>query len=39
MEASERAGQGDRQSITDLLLQLRDGDPEALNRLFPLVYA
>jgi RNA polymerase sigma factor (TIGR02999 family) len=39
MEASERAGQDDRQSITDLLLQLRAGDPEALNRLFPLVYA
>ncbi|HEX6669170.1 MAG TPA: sigma-70 family RNA polymerase sigma factor [Gemmatimonadales bacterium] len=39
MEASERAGQGDRQSITDLLLQIRGGDPEALNRLFPLVYA
>jgi RNA polymerase sigma-70 factor, ECF subfamily len=39
MEASERAGQGDRQSITDLLLQLRHGDPEALNPLFPLVYA
>jgi RNA polymerase sigma factor (TIGR02999 family) len=39
MQASERAGLGDRQSITDLLVQLRGGDPEALNRLFPLVYA
>jgi RNA polymerase sigma factor (TIGR02999 family) len=39
MEASERAAQGDRQSITDLLLQIRGGDAEALNRLFPLVYA
>jgi len=39
MEAIERAGQGDRQTITGLLVQLRGGDPEALNRLFPLVYA
>lgn len=27
-----------RDQITDLLVQLRDGDPEAMDRLFPLVY-
>src|SRR5690349_18250599 len=29
---------GDRPSISALLLQLRAGDSEAMNRLFPLVY-
>ncbi|HEY3013134.1 MAG TPA: sigma-70 family RNA polymerase sigma factor [Gemmatimonadales bacterium] len=38
MEGSERADPRDRQSITDLLLQVRGGDPEAMYRLFPLVY-
>jgi RNA polymerase sigma factor (TIGR02999 family) len=28
----------DRTSITELLLQVREGDPEAMNHLFPLVY-
>ncbi len=28
----------DREQVTDLLLQLRDGDPEAMDRMFPLVY-
>ena len=28
----------DRPSITELLLQVRGGDPEAMNHLFPLVY-
>lgn len=38
MAASERAADRDRQSITDLLLQVRQGDPDAMDRLFPLVY-
>jgi RNA polymerase sigma factor (TIGR02999 family) len=29
----------DRQAITDLLLQVRSGDSDAMHRLFPLVYA
>ena len=37
MEDSERAAPGG-QSITDLLLQLRGGNLEAMDRLFPLVY-
>jgi RNA polymerase sigma factor (TIGR02999 family) len=28
----------DREQVTELLLQLRDGDPGAMDRLFPLVY-
>ena len=28
----------DRSSITELLLQVREGDPEAMSNLFPLVY-
>ena len=28
----------DRSSITELLLQVREGDPEAMSHLFPLVY-
>jgi len=38
MESSERAAHGDRQSITDLLIQLRSGNPEAMDRLYSLVY-
>jgi RNA polymerase sigma factor (TIGR02999 family) len=38
MAASEQAADHDRQSITDLLLQVRQGNPDAMNRLFPLVY-
>jgi RNA polymerase sigma factor (TIGR02999 family) len=38
MEGSERPAPGDRQSITDILLQVRSGDPDATKRLFPLVY-
>ena len=38
MAASEQAADRDRQSITDLLLQVRQGNPDAMNRLFPLVY-
>ena len=34
----ERALAGDREQITDLLLQLRNGDTEAGNRLYSLVY-
>ena len=30
MEAFKRAGQSDRQSITDLLVQLRSDNPEAI---------
>ena len=39
MESPERAARDDRQSITDLLVQLRDGNPEAMDQLLPLVYA
>ena len=28
----------DREQVTDLLVQARDGQPEAMERLFPLVY-
>ena len=38
MAAYEQAAHRNPQSITDLLLQIRDGSPEALDRLFPLVY-
>jgi RNA polymerase sigma-70 factor (ECF subfamily) len=38
MAAYEQAADRGLQSITDLLLQIRDGSPEALDRLFPLVY-
>jgi RNA polymerase sigma factor (TIGR02999 family) len=38
MERSVRAPDGDRERITDLLLQLRGGSPEAMERLFALVY-
>jgi RNA polymerase sigma factor (TIGR02999 family) len=38
MAAYERAADRDRQSITDLLLQVRQGEPDAMDRLFPLVY-
>lgn len=37
MERSERA-HGDGERITDLLIQLRGGNAEAMERLFPLVY-
>src|SRR5262245_26962020 len=37
MEPPELPPHGDRE-ITDLLLQLRDGRPDAMDRLFPLVY-
>ena len=29
----------DREQVTSILLQLRDGDPSAMDRLYPLVYA
>lgn len=29
----------DREQVTDILLQLRDGDSSAMDRLYPLVYA
>jgi RNA polymerase sigma factor (TIGR02999 family) len=38
MEGSERAARSDPQSITDLLVQLRSGDPEPIDRLYALVY-
>jgi RNA polymerase sigma factor (TIGR02999 family) len=38
MAASEQAAESARQSITDLLLQVRQGSPDAMDRLFPLVY-
>jgi RNA polymerase sigma-70 factor, ECF subfamily len=38
MAASEQAADSARQSITDLLLQVRQGTPDAMDRLFPLVY-
>src|SRR3954454_21571333 len=37
MEAPEPTPHGDRE-ITELLLQLTSGRPEAMDRLFPLVY-
>jgi RNA polymerase sigma factor (TIGR02999 family) len=38
MTVSEQPWDGPRQSITDLLLQVRQGSPDAMDRLFPLVY-
>ena len=38
MQIPEPASAGEHGQITDLLLQLRDRGPEAMNRLFPLVY-
>jgi RNA polymerase sigma-70 factor, ECF subfamily len=38
MAAYDQAARRNRHSITDLLLQVRHGSPEALDRLFPLVY-
>jgi RNA polymerase sigma factor (TIGR02999 family) len=38
MEGSERAGGNDPQSITDLLIQLRSGSAEPIDRLYALVY-
>src|SRR5512138_3282171 len=37
MDHPDPASHGDRE-ITDLLLQLRDNHPEAMDRLFPLIY-
>ena len=39
MQSSEPAARDDRQSTTDLLVQLRHGNPEAMDQLLPLVYA
>jgi RNA polymerase sigma factor (TIGR02999 family) len=39
MAAFQPPADGDRQTITDALLQVRQGTPEALDRLFSLVYA
>jgi RNA polymerase sigma factor (TIGR02999 family) len=38
MAAYDQAAGRNPQSITDLLLQIRDGSPQAMDRLFPLVY-
>ena len=38
MAAFEQATDSPRQSITDLLIQVRQGSPDAMNQLFPLVY-
>ena len=38
MADSDREHDGDGERITDLLIQLRSGNPEAMDRLFPLVY-
>ena len=38
MAASDQAAERARPSITDLLLQVRQGSPDAMDRLFPLVY-
>lgn len=38
MAAYKQAADRNPQSITDLLLQIRHGSPEAMDRLFPLVY-
>jgi RNA polymerase sigma-70 factor, ECF subfamily len=38
MATNESPADRERRSITDLLLQIRGGDAEAMNRLFPLVY-
>ena len=39
MAASDQATDSPRQSITDLLIQARQGSPDAMDRLFPLVYS
>jgi RNA polymerase sigma factor (TIGR02999 family) len=39
MAAIQQSPDADRQSVTDLLLQVRQGTPEAMDRLFSLVYA
>ena len=39
MQSPERAARDDRQSITDLLVQLRHGNPEAMDQLLPLLSA
>ena len=39
MQTPEPASPDEHGRITDLLLQLRDDGPEAMDRLFPLVYA
>jgi len=39
MESPERAASDDPRSITDHLVQLRHGNPEAMEQLLPLVYA
>jgi RNA polymerase sigma factor (TIGR02999 family) len=39
MAAFQQSADGDRQSVTDLLLQVRQGTPEAMDRLFSVVYA
>jgi RNA polymerase sigma factor (TIGR02999 family) len=38
MESAEQPARGDPVTITDYLIQLRRGDSEAMDRLFPLVY-
>ena len=38
MAASQQPADPERQSLTDLLLQVRQGTPEAMDRLFSLVY-
>ena len=38
MAAFQPPADGDRQSITDVLFQVRQGTPEAIDRLFSLVY-
>lgn len=38
MAAYDQAARRNRHSITDLLVQIRHGSPEAMDRLFPLVY-
>jgi RNA polymerase sigma factor (TIGR02999 family) len=39
MSAFQQSADDDHQSVTDLLLQVRQGTPEAMDRLFSLVYA
>jgi len=39
MAAFQQSADEDRQSVTDLLIQVREGAPEAMDRLFSLVYA
>jgi len=38
MESSQPVAHGDRRPITDLLVQIRNGNPEAMDRLYSLVY-